>query len=461
MNNAIQPPHNHESEQVILASLLRDSGHQTCREVMDSVSSEDFYNRSHSVIYRAIKELSDKKINPDFVAIDDHLSKSNDNFDYGGLVYLAEMQRSFISHNMLSGAVATVKRTKSVRELLSISFTVNEQSNAGVEPEDIIRDIEEGIKEISSKSAAKDISHISDFGEQWLDEFERNIENRGGISGLATGIAELDERLSGFDREGLFVLAGRPSMGKTLLAQTIIENVSRRDSEQSMFFSLEMSGKQVFQRFVSKISGVCPKKIRSGVDVNNDDWGKIANAIEHLNASGIYLDTDQKLSVDQIRARVRRRINKAGKQSLIVIDYLGLMKKPKADRNDIAIGEITSSLKSLAKEIETPILLLVQGSRAMDKTKRPTMSDLKDSSSIEADADVVMFVHREEVVDPETELKGVTELIIAKDRHNDGNGTVYLKKVSGGFMTMNQDEVATLDHLENMRLKPVKKKGYM
>ncbi len=180
-----------------------------------------------------------------------------------------------------------------------------------------------------------------------------------------------------------------------------------------------------------------------------------------LNDSNIYVDSDPRLSVAQIRARVRRQIAKKGQQALIVIDYLGLMQLPKADRHDLAIADTTSSLKNLAKEIQTPILLLVQANRAADHAERPSMSNIKDSSAIEADADVVLFVHREEVANPDTELKGVTELIIAKDRHNDGNGTVYLCKHNGGFKPMCQQSVAEAFHAEEQRKQPQKKqRGY-
>jgi replicative DNA helicase len=340
-----------------------------------------------------------------------------------------------------------------------MSYLVIEQANNST-PNDLIELIENNLKQFNEKQTGKSAHHISEFGENWLNEFEKRGERGGSVSGLETGITDLDDRLCGFDKESLIVLAGRPSMGKTLLAQTILDNVGGVQQKNCLFFSMEMSDKQVYERFISKASNVCAKSIRSAKGFSNEDWGRLNSGIQFINKSKIYVDVDPRLSVSQIRARVRRQISKHGELGLVVIDYLGLMKLPNASRHDIAIGEVTSSLKNLAKEVQTPILLLVQANRDLDKVKRPTMSNLKDSSSIEADADVVMFVHREEVNDPDTELKGVTELIIAKDRHNDGNGTVYLVKTNGGFNSMDINEIADLKHREEVKNKP-RKKGFM
>ncbi len=451
-------PSNLNAEKSILGALLTDCNHDMSRQAMDMMEPTAFFLQSNRVIFEAIKNMAENKMTVDPITVTEKLKTDGNESIAGGYFYISELPRSVTSLSLTLVHVNLVNKTATTREVINTAQQAIEHSET-LEPSELIEMIENKLKLITAKDTGKEMSHISDFGDGWTDDLDAKTKSESAISGLETGIVELDERLSGFDLEGLIVLAGRPSMGKTLFAQTILDNVGGLAQKNCMFFSMEMSEKQVYERFVSKASGVCPKKIRSGKGLNNEDWGRLTNGVANVNSSKIYVDTDARLSVAQIRARVRRQVSKRGYQSLIVIDYLGLMAKPKADRNDIAIGEITSALKSLSKEIRAPILLLVQGSRSMDKGGRPVMSDLKDSSSIEADADVVLFVHRQEVLDPDTELKGVTELIIAKDRHNDGNGTIYLAKKSGGFGELSVQEVAEMTQREEAKNQPAQR-GY-
>ena len=453
-----EPPHNKEAEQSILGALLSDVNYGLCRQALDLLTQESFYISSHAKIFSLIKAKAESKQVVDLINITEALEVSGDIEFCGGFVYIAELIRNNISKSHILSYVELVNKYAATRSILKMSYQVIEQASNS-SPSDLISFIDSSLKDIGSTQTGKSSFHISEFGENWLNAFEERGKQGGLITGLETGITDLDERLCGFDKESLIILAGRPSMGKTLLAQTILDNVGGYQQKTCQFFSMEMSDKQVYERFVSKASNVCAQSIRSAKNFSNEDWGRLNSGIQHVNKSKIYVDVDPKLSVDQIRARVRRQISKHGSLGLIVIDYLGLMKLPKADRHDIAIGEVTSALKNLAKEIQTPVLLLVQANRDLDKAKRPTMSNLKDSSSIEADADVVMFVHREEVNNPDTELKGVTELIIAKDRHNDGNGTVYLVKTNGGFNSMDEQAVAELHHKEETKNAP-KRRGY-
>ena len=453
-----EPLNNLNAEKSILGALLTDCNHSTSKQALDMMDSSALYLQSHRVIFDAIKTMAESKEVVDTISVTERLKASGTEAMSGGYYYISELPRSVTSLALTLVHVDIVNKIAIKRDIIRTAQQAIEHSE-NLEPSELIEMIENNLKSITSKDTGKEASHISDFGNDWLNKLDERVQSGGAISGLETGIAELDERLSGFDLEGLIVLAGRPSMGKTLLAQTIMDYVGGHAQKNCMFFSMEMSDKQVYERFISKASGVCPKKIRSGKGLNNEDWGRLTSGMGAVNASNIYVETDAKLSVGQIRARVRRHVAKKGYIGLIVVDYLGLMAMPKAASLTISIGEITSSLKSLAKEMGTPILLLVQGSRAMDKGGRPVMSDLKDSSSIEADADVVLFVHRQEVLDPDTELKGVTELIIAKDRHNDGNGTIYLSKMSGGFGALSVQEVAEMTQREEAKNMPAQR-GY-
>lgn len=453
-----EPPNNLNAEKSILGALLTDCNHNTSRQALDMMDSSAFYLQSNRVIFNTIKTMAENKDTVDSISVTERLKSEGHEAISGGYYYISELPRAVTSLALTLVHVEIVNKIAIKREIIRTAQDAIEHSE-NLDPNELIEMIERNLKSITSKDTGKEASHISDFGENWLNKLDERVQSGGAISGLETGIAELDERLSGFDLEGLIVLAGRPSMGKTLLAQTIMDYVGGTAQKNCIFFSMEMSDKQVYERFISKASGVCPKKIRSGKGLNNEDWGRLTSGMGSVNSSKIYVDTDAKLSVGQIRARVRRHAAKKGYIGLIVVDYLGLMAMPKAASLTISIGEVTSALKSLAKEMGTPILLLVQGSRAMDKGGRPVMSDLKDSSSIEADADVVLFVHRQEVLDPDTELKGVTELIIAKDRHNDGNGTIYLSKMSGGFGELSVQDVAEMTQREEAKNQPVQR-GY-
>lgn len=453
-----EPPNNLNAEKSILGALLTDCNHNTSRQALDMMDSSAFYLQSNRVIFNTIKTMAENKDTVDSISVTERLKSEGHEAISGGYYYISELPRAVTSLALTLVHVEIVNKIAIKREIIRTAQDAIEHSE-NLDPNELIEMIERNLKSITSKDTGKEASHISDFGENWLNKLDERVKSGGAISGLETGIAELDERLSGFDLEGLIVLAGRPSMGKTLLAQTIMDYVGGTAQKNCIFFSMEMSDKQVYERFISKASGVCPKKIRSGKGLNNEDWGRLTSGMGSVNSSKIYVDTDAKLSVGQIRARVRRHAAKKGYIGLIVVDYLGLMAMPKAASLTISIGEVTSALKSLAKEMGTPILLLVQGSRAMDKGGRPVMSDLKDSSSIEADADVVLFVHRQEVLDPDTELKGVTELIIAKDRHNDGNGTIYLSKMSGGFGELSVQDVAEMTQREEAKNQPVQR-GY-
>lgn len=453
-----EPPNNLNAEKSILGALLTDCNHNTSRQALDMMDSSAFYLQSNRVIFNTIKTMAENKDTVDSISVTERLKSEGHEAISGGYYYISELPRAVTSLALTLVHVEIVNKIAIKREIIRTAQDAIEHSE-NLDPNELIEMIERNLKSITSKDTGKEASHISDFGENWLNKLDERVKSGGAISGLETGIAELDERLSGFDLEGLIVLAGRPSMGKTLLAQTIMDYVGGTAQKNCIFFSMEMSDKQVYERFISKASGVCPKKIRSGKGLNNEDWGRLTSGMGSVNSSKIYVDTDAKLSVGQIRARVRRHAAKKGYIGLIVVDYLGLMAMPKAASLTISIGEVTSALKSLAKEMGTPILLLVQGSRAMDKGGRPVMSDLKDSSAIEADADVVLFVHRQEVLDPDTELKGVTELIIAKDRHNDGNGTIYLSKMSGGFGELSVQDVAEMTQREEAKNQPVQR-GY-
>tara|TARA_R110002110_G_scaffold412667_1_gene638897 strand:- start:473 stop:1846 length:1374 start_codon:yes stop_codon:yes gene_type:complete len=446
-----EPAKNISVEQQILGALLKDSTHTNCRETLDSLTDDDFFSRAHRLIFRAIKVMTENKIHADLVTVNDQLEKSGD--DFGGFIYLADMNRNTTGTFNLPGYVSIVKKCSQLRSLATILNNANNLINQSVDASEIIEQLDNAIKDATTSSSGAELRHIKNIEGDWLDRLDERRKKGGAVAGLSTGIDALDERINGIGEESLVVVAGAPSMGKTLFCQTLSKSIGVDQKKNVMFFSMEMSEMEVFERFVSGVGNVSPKSLRSA-RMNDIEYGKVSGALNHLRDSGIYVTDEPKQSVGQIRAKVRRHKNKHPDLSAIVIDYLGLMKLGKADSHAIAIGNVTRDLKELAKEVKVPIILCVQANR-YQTPMRPKMSNLKDSSCIEADADLVMFVHRQEILEPETLLKGVTELIVAKDRHNDGNGTVYLEKINGSFIGLSDEQVGRMKMDEENRLKPI------
>ena len=457
MNNTLN---SEQAESDVIGGLLQDIQRQECREILDTLQSDSFYSSSLQCVFECIKTLTESKNNVSLVTVSDALEKTGQLDFCGGFINLAQMQKGFISFSTLTGSCRIILELKQARDILNLSQNINKAVNDRMGNDEILDNIDNSIKDISVNLNGRELNHIKETTNEWFDLLERRESAGGGIVGVSTGFEQLDQALGGFDEESLIVVGGAPSMGKTLFTQALSINVGVDQKQNTMFFSMEMSARQLFERFVSGLSNVPPSVLRLA-RFSEEELGRISNAISTLESSNIYYTDEQGLSVAQIRSKVRKHKAKHGELKMIVVDYLGLIKLGKADRHDIAIGNITRSLKELAKEIKTPIVLVAQANRT---NARPNMRNLKDSSCIEADADVVMFVHRHEILEPETELKGITELIIAKDRHNDGNGTIYMEKVNGGFRELSVEQAAVMVQREENRLNPPqeerKKKGY-
>ena len=409
---------NIEFELQLLGLLLKDPKHINSREALDTLNKFDFCRNDHAAIFQTIKNMSEASSDIDYNLVADVMQR--DNLPLEGSIYLIELVRGAISIGAMSSYVKGIKKASLIRELLSFSHTTTEMINSNAEPEDIISFINESIKDVESNDNGRELKHIKEIEGDFLDELQARADRGGAIAGLSTGIDELDEALNGVDDESLVVVAGSPSMGKTLFCQTLASNIAVDQGKNIMFFSMEMSEHQVYERFISGLGNIDPSKLKNA-RLDTIEFARIQEAIHHLRTSGIHITGEAMQSVGQIRAKVRRHIIKNPDLKAIFIDYLGLMKLGKADRHDIAIGNITRDLKELAKEVKVPVFLCVQAKRPHKATDRPGMASLKDSSCIEVDAEVVLFVHRQEIVELETLLKGVTELIIAIERHNDGN----------------------------------------
>lgn len=444
----------------VLSSLIKDPNCQTSRELFDVVSENDFNSLENRYIFKFIRRMSEKNMDIDVLTLAEKLNEAGKLDVIGGFDYLNSISSTHSGSHAVMGHAKHLKSLRVRRELISLSEKMNSMIYDKIDSDSVISEVEDALRNISIDNSGREAEHIKLACNDWFDELEKREEAGGGIAGLSTGFDKLDESIGGVGSESLVTVVGRPSHGKTLFTQAISQNVGVDQGKGVLFFSMEMSKHEIYERFISGVSNAPAHELRTA-KFSPETMGRIETGIATLQDSNIYQICEPTQSLGQIRSKARKHKIKHDDLSLIVIDYLDFIELEEASRHDIAIGKVTRGLKQLAKEIKVPIMLICQASRNLDKSNRPTMSDIKNSSSIEADSDLVMFVHRQEVADPETYLKGVTEIIIAKDRHNGFNGTIYMEKKNGNYIEMNDNEIANLKHQEEQRNAPQNKKRGM
>ena len=422
-------------EMALLGGIISDTNCQHSRELLDEVSETDFSELRNKYIFRFVKRMVESDLPVDSLALAEKLDESNKLESVGGFNYISTLGHSFESRATLKSHAKKLSDLRVKRDLNNVAAKLSNMIASKKDNQDIISEIENELREISLGTCGTDAKHIGEAANGWLDELDARIKRGGGLNGLSTGFEQLDSRLGGLGNEALITVVGRPSHGKTLWTQALSQNVGVDQKKGVLFFSMEMSALELYERFVSGVSNADPNRLRTA-NLNDETFGKLSRGVSQLEDSEIYFTAEPTQSLGQIRAKCRRHKDKHENLSLIVIDYLGFIELENASRHDIAIGQVTKGLKQLAKELKVPVVLICQASRNLDKATSPTMADIKDSSSIEADSDVVIFINRPEITNPETELKGVTEVIIAKDRHNNGNGVVYMEKVNGRFIEL-------------------------
>ena len=420
----------------LLAHFLTRKPQEKFQDLIESVAENDFYYEIPKNIFIAIREMfkTGEKINN--FTIKRYLKSKLMNFGeentIGGLVGMVGFDLPFDHHlSEFNDQVSRRKLSKGV-ELL------NAKLHMGATKEELESSLGELSKALDGSSSQVNGHLLEDGLSDWLDNLEANSQVKG-LNGLSMGHDSIDNVVHGLGEGWLVVVAGRPSHGKTYMSQLFMDAVMNQ--ERLLFFSLEMSENDIYNRFFAIRSNIEEWKIRKGQITDNEDWGRISNATVSLKESKLILETLSQPKLSKIKQTARAWKAKYPDLKAIYIDYLGLIKLGEAQRHDIAVGDVAVGLKSLAQELKLPVVVLAQANRGMDAKKRPQMSDLKDSSVIEATADLVLFVNRPQVSDPETPLQGITELIWAKDRHNGFNGTLYF---SGGLNEVNHQEVAML-----------------
>ncbi|MEA1889606.1 MAG: replicative DNA helicase [Pseudomonadota bacterium] len=424
------PPHSIEAEQSVLGGLMLDSSRWD--DVADILVANDFYRRDHHLIFTAIEGLIENSMPADVITTQEYLDNSGELEKAGGLAYLDELTRNTPSAANISAYAKIVQEHSIMRRLLNSVNDINQSiyTPEGRTPQEILDLAEQQIYAISDEGAkhGSGFVAVNKLLKQAVDRIEELFKSDSELTGLSTGFTDLDNITTGLQDSDLIIVAGRPSMGKTSLAMNIAENVAVGSDKAVAIFSMEMSGEQLVRRMLTSLGRINAQRVRTGA-LQEDDWSRLTSAINLLDQRRIYIDDTPGLSPSELRARCRRLASQNDDGlGLIIIDYLQLMSLGGNTENRATeLSTITRNLKTLAKEINVPVVALSQLNRSLEQRtdKRPVMSDLRESGSIEQDADLIMFIYRDEVYNDETENKGIAEIIIAKQR-NGPTGTIKL-----------------------------------
>ncbi len=423
------PPHSIEAEQSVLGGIMLDN--QAWEKVLDRVEEKDFYRFEHRLIFRAMQQLTAKHQPLDVITLSECLSEMNKLDDAGGLAHLIELAKNTPSAANVVAYADIVHERSVLRQLIHVGTDI---ASSGYTPEGrdsvaLLDDAERKVFQIAHQKSSKTSgpNNIKTLLARAVERVDKLFHAGSTVTGLSTGYHDLDDLTGGLQPSDLIIIAGRPSMGKTMLALNIVENTVIKEKKSALVFSMEMPGDQLAMRSLSSLGQIEQHRLRTG-KLQDEDWPRFSSAVSIMSETNLLIDDTPGLSPAEIRARVRRVVREQGELGLVVVDYLQLMQVPGTKENRTAeISEISRSLKLLAKEMNVPVIALSQLNRELEHrpNKRPVMSDLRESGAIEQDADVIAFIYRDEVYNRESPDKGVAEIIIAKQR-NGPIGTVRL-----------------------------------
>jgi len=423
------PPFSIQAEQSVIGGLMLDNSRFD--EVADKVSVEDFYRKDHALIFKAIVWLAKQDKPFDVITISDFLQSKKKLDEVGGLAYLGLMAKDTPSAANVVNYADIVREKSVLRRLICINADISEMvfNPDGRDSKVILEAAESKIYAISESSAKKSegLFSVKHFLGKAVDKIETLFDEGGGLSGLSCGFSEIDKITDGLQRADLIILAARPSMGKTSLAMNMAEHVAIHEKKKVAVFSLEMPGEGLSMRMMSSLGRINQNNVRSG-RLEEDEWARLTGAINLLSECELFIDDEASLSTLDIRSRLRRIIKDFGSLDLVIIDYLQLIKSINgSDNRNQDVSDISRELKAIAKDFNVPLVVLSQLNRNLESRgdKRPMMSDLRDSGAIEQDADLIIFLYRDEIYHEDSEFKGVAEAIIAKQR-NGAVGTCRL-----------------------------------
>ena len=419
------PPHSTEAEQAVLGGIMLSNQHWD--GIAERVIVEDFYTFAHKAIFQTMEELMRNQTPIDLITLDQALKAKGISDSVGGFAYLADLSNNTPNAiNIL--AYAEIVREKAIlRELIAVGNRIAENSYSpkGKDIKMVLDEAEREVFAIAEKrsSSTEGPQNVLSVLESTIARIETlgKLENHNGVTGVTTGFVELDKKTAGLQPSDLIIVAARPSMGKTTFAMNLCENAAMASDKPVLVFSLEMPAEQIMMRMIASLARVDQTKIRTGQNLEEAEWSKIASVFGMFKQkNNLYIDDSSGLTPTELRSRARRVYRENGGLSMIMVDYLQLMRAPAfSDNRTLEIAEISRSLKALAKELEVPVIALSQLNRTLEQRadKRPVNSDLRESGSIEQDADLIMFIYRDEVYNDNSEDKGVAEIIIGKQRN--------------------------------------------
>ncbi|MDB1692278.1 replicative DNA helicase [Enterococcus casseliflavus] len=428
------PPQDIEAEQAVLGAVFLDA--DAIIDAMEVIAPEDFYRRSHQIIFQAMIQLNDRSESIDLITLKAEIEKSNSLEDVGGLTYLTELSQASPSATSIAYYAKIVDDKATLRNLIqTASRIVTKGFEQDEDVQSIIDQAEKSILEVSEKRNSNGFQSIAEVLNRTIETIDQLAQNNEEITGLPTGYAALDKMTAGLQKEELIILAARPAVGKTAFALNIAQNVGTKTDRSVAIFSLEMGAESLVNRMLCAEGSIEASHLRTG-QLSEEEWRNLIVAMGSLSNANIYIDDTPGIKISEIRARCRKLAQEKGNLGLILIDYLQLIEGTGRENRQQEVSEISRQLKKLAKELKVPVIALSQLSRGVEQRqdKRPVLSDIRESGSIEQDADIVAFLYRDDYYrsegddddEPEEQQNNnVIEVIIEKNRSG-ARGTVEL-----------------------------------
>jgi replicative DNA helicase len=428
------PPQNTEAEEAVLGGLLIDP--DAIIRVATILRPEDFYREKHAWIYDAIQILHERREPVDFLTVCDELERRGQLKEVGGAAFITSLINAVPTSIHVEHYARIVERTATRRRLLDAAGQIAALAYQEADDvEEVVDHAEQILFGVSERRIARELVPIKVVLSEYYDRIEYLTRHKGEMIGIPTGFSDIDRLLGGLQRSDMVILAARPSVGKTSLALSIAHSATKKYGQRVAFFSLEMSDEQVVQRLISAETAIDSQRLRRG-DIAEDEWGRFMKATSDLAETLFYIDDTPSISALELRTKARRLHAEVG-IDLLVVDYLQLMRGDYRSENRVQeISTISRSLKALARELNVPVLALSQLSRSVEsrQDKRPILSDLRESGALEQDADVVIFIYRDEMYNENTERQNIADIMVSKHR-NGPTGTVslYFKKELAQF----------------------------
>jgi replicative DNA helicase len=413
------PPQSLEAEQAVLGAILIDA--IALNQVVEILKPTDFYRHSHHLIFEAALELFEKNEPVDIITVSEVLKDQEKLENVGGRSYVNDLALSVLTTDNVTYYARIIRDKALLRGLIAAGTEIVCSAYEDPDAETAIDHAQQSIFQIAQKGMPDELIHVKDILPTTWTQIEDRHSNKGSLMGVSTGFYDLDTYTSGLQKSDLLILAARPSMGKTAFVLNIASNVGIRERKPVLVFSLEMSKEQLVQRMLCAEADIDAQRIRNG-EINENDFVKLSGAMGKLGDAPIYIDDTPGISPMELRAKARKLVAESGELGLIVIDYLQLMEGKAGGGGDNRVQEISAisrGLKGIARELNVPVIALSQLSRAVEsrQDKKPMLSDLRESGSIEQDADLVMFIYRDEYYNKDSERPGTADIIIAKQRN--------------------------------------------